>query len=53
MLRYTSRSDDPHTHYRKTEKNRVSHGEDSIVVSTVNDRDVNNGNLGKFPIPYI
>ena len=26
-----------HTHYRKTEKNRTLHGEDSIVVSTVND----------------
>ena len=25
VLRYTSRSDDPHTHYRKTEKNRVLH----------------------------
>ena len=37
MLRYTSRSDDPYTHYRKIEKNRVLHGEDSIVVSTVND----------------
>ena len=23
VLRYTSRSNDPHTHYRKTEKNRV------------------------------
>ena len=37
MLCYTSRSDDPQTHYKKTEKNRVLHGEDSIVVSTVND----------------
>ena len=26
-----------HTHYRKTEKIRVLHGEDSTVVSTVND----------------
>ena len=25
VLRYTSLSDDPHTHYRKTEKNRVLH----------------------------
>ena len=31
MLRYTSRSDDPHTHYRKTEKNRVLHGDTSTL----------------------
>ena len=31
MLRYTSRSDDPHTHYRKTEKNRVLHWDTSTL----------------------
>ena len=31
VLRYTSRSDDPHTHYRKTEKNRVLHGDISTL----------------------
>ena len=33
MPRYTSRSDDPHTHYRKTEKNRVLHG-DTFTLRT-------------------
>ena len=28
---YTSRSDDPYTHYRKTEKNRVLHGDTSTL----------------------
>ena len=31
VLRYTSRSDDPHTDYRKTEKNRVLHGDTSTL----------------------
>ena len=31
VLRCTSRSDDPHTHYRKTEKNRVLHGDTSTL----------------------
>ena len=31
MLRYTSRSDDPNTHYRKTEKTRVLHGDTSTL----------------------
>ena len=31
VLRYTSRSDPPHTHYRKTEKNRVLHGDTSTL----------------------
>ena len=31
VLRYTSRSDDPHTHYRKTEKNPVLHGDTSTL----------------------
>ena len=34
VLRYTSRSDDPHTHYRKTEKNRVLHGDTSTLRTT-------------------
>ena len=33
VLRYTSRSDDPHTHYIKTEKNRVLHG-DTFTLRT-------------------
>ena len=33
VLRYTSRSDDPHTHYRKTEKNLVLH-EDTSTLRT-------------------
>ena len=31
VLRDTSRSNDPHTHYRKTEKNRVLHGDTSAL----------------------
>ena len=31
VLRYTSRSDDPKTHYRKPEKNRVLHGDTSTL----------------------
>ena len=31
VLRYTSRIDDPHTHYRKREKNRVLHGDTSTL----------------------
>ena len=31
MLRYTSRSNDPHTHYRKTEQNRVLQGDTSTL----------------------
>ena len=33
VLRYTSRSDDPHTHCRKTDKNRVLHG-DTFTLRT-------------------
>ena len=31
VLRYTTRSDEPHTHYRKTEKNRVLRGDTSTL----------------------
>ena len=31
VLLYTSRSDDTHTHYRKTEKNRALHGDTSTL----------------------
>ena len=31
VRRSTSRSDDPHTHYRKTEKNRALHGDTSTL----------------------
>ena len=31
VLRHTSRSDDPHTHYRKTGKKRVLHGDTSTL----------------------
>ena len=31
VLRYTSGSDDPHAHYRNTAKNRVLHGDTSIL----------------------
>ena len=34
-LRYTSRSDDPHTHYKKKEKNRVLHRDTSHYVQLV------------------
>ena len=34
VLRYTSRSDDQHTHYRKTDKNRVLHGDTSNTLRT-------------------
>ena len=35
VLRYTSRSDDPYTHYRKTEKNRVLHGDTSTLRTAI------------------
>ena len=35
VLRYTSRSDEPHTHYRKTENNQVLHGDTSTLRTAI------------------